>query len=120
MHSEIYFIRTPLREKAGLVYGGPLRIRTGRSQAYAGFASRQLAERVCAHWSMTRNVCIEPWYDAVEHDAPDARPAQILFFDGWSTFESFIRKPGTFPFTRHLVDLHPAMIQRKFLEAQGK
>lgn len=119
VHSTIYFIRTPLGENAGLVYGGPLRIRAGRSRAYAGFASRELAERVCAHWSMTRNVRIEPWYDAIGHDAADARPAHILFFDGWPTFESYLKNPGSFPFSRHLVELHPGLNTNKRFRIPG-
>lgn len=107
--STIFFIRTPLGEKGGLVYGGPLRMRAGRARAYAGFASRDLAERVCVHWSMSRNIRIEPWYDAIEHDAPDARPGYILFFDTWTTFESYLKNPGAFPFARHLIELHPAL-----------
>ncbi|MDX1512212.1 MAG: hypothetical protein R3174_00575 [Gammaproteobacteria bacterium] len=105
--TDIYFIRTPVGERDGLVFGGPLRIRVDGLSAYAGFSSPDLAGRVCEHWNMSRNVFIEPWHIAIEHDAPDRRPDNVLFFDDWNTFEFYLRAPGEFPFKKHLVKLHP-------------
>ena len=92
------------------MFGGPLRIRAAGIRAYAGFSSPSLARRVCAHWNMSKHVFVELWHDAIEHDALEARPDNILFFDEWATFEAYLKAPGEFPFDKHLIKLHPLSV----------
>lgn len=109
--NEIYLIRTPVGERGGLVFGGPLRVRAAGTRAYAGFSSASLARRVCAHWSMSKNVFVEPWREAIEHDSADERPDSILFFDEWKTFEAYLTAPDAFPFDKHLIRLYPPSLK---------
>ncbi len=110
MVDQIFLIRTPLREAGALAYGGPLRIKIGRKMSYAGFSTVALAEEVCAYWRIPAQRSIEPWHDAVKHDALDGRPQHILLFRDVEDFENYLMNPADFSYEAHLIRLHPGAL----------
>jgi hypothetical protein len=84
----IYLVRTPVRESAGLTYGGPMRIKVGRRRvAYAGFVSVELAQLACECWSVRAEHFIEPWDTAIRHDSVEARVPRVFYFRTKRIFE---------------------------------
>lgn len=109
--ARIHVIRTPLRQVGGLSYGGPMRIKIGpRRVVYAGFASAALAERVGEYWNLPAEHYIEPWQEALAHDAPDSLLGEILLFHDEADFCSWLEDPAGFDVNGHLVSLHPGAI----------
>ncbi len=107
----IYVIRTPLRQVGGMTYGGPMRIKIGRRRmAYAGFASLALAESVCGYWNLPSEHYIEPWAQALVHEAPDSHAREILLFRGEADFRHWLEDPQGFDVEGHVVSLHFAGI----------
>jgi len=103
----IYVIRTPLREVAKMVYGGPMRIRLGRRRvAYAGFATRELAEAVSRYWHLPSEHFVEPWQEALVHEAPASRAKLLLLFRDEDDFRAWLESPATFDLDAHVVSLH--------------
>ncbi len=107
MTTPIYLIRTPLRHVAGMAYGGPMRIKIGRRRvAYAGFATMDLAEIVCRYWNIPAEHYIEPWAEAIQHDAPDSRARRVLLFRDEADFRAWLEDPDGFDVESHSVSLH--------------
>jgi len=104
----MHLIRTPLREVGGMTYGGPMRVKVGlRRVAYAGFATVDLAEAACRHWNIPVEHFIEPWHEAMRHEAPETRAREVLLFRGEDDFQDWLRDPAGFCVEEHLVTLHP-------------
>ena len=109
----IYLVRTPLRQVAGMTYGGPMRIRIGRRRAaYAGFATRELADMACRHWSIPAEHFVEPWDEAVRHEAPATRTGQVLLFRNAADFRGWLEDPQGFDLESHLLHLHPGSVDQ--------
>jgi hypothetical protein len=109
----IYVIRTPLRQVAQMTYGGPMRIKVGRRRvAYAGFATRDLAEAVTRYWNLPSDHHIEPWEEALRHETPGSRAKQLLLFRDESDFRAWLESPATFDVEAHVVSLHFAGLGR--------
>ena len=107
----IYVIRTPLRQVGGMTYGGPMRIKIGRRRvAYAGFASLALAEVVGNYWNLPSEHHIEPWEEALVHEAPDSRAREVLLFRDEADFRRWLEDPEQFDVAGHTVSLHFAGI----------
>ena len=107
----IYLVRTPLRHVAQMTYGGPMRIKIGRRRvAYAGFATRALAETVTRYWNLPSEHYIEPWEEALRHEAPGSRARQLLLFRDEADFRAWLESPSTFDVDGHVVSLHFAAI----------
>lgn len=107
----IYLIRTPLRETAGMTYGGPMRIKVGRRRvAYAGFVSIALARIACGHWNVRAEHFIEPWEESVRHDSVDGRVQRVLLFQDEADFRAWLQAPESFDLEAHIVSLHFAAL----------
>jgi hypothetical protein len=103
----IYIVRTPLRQVGGMTYGGPMRIKLGRRRvAYAGFTTLALAEQVCRYWNLPSEHFIEPWEEALLHEAPESRARQVLLFHDEADFRSWLESPATFDVDAHIISLH--------------
>ncbi|MFT5448110.1 MAG: hypothetical protein ACI9DC_003289 [Gammaproteobacteria bacterium] len=106
----IYLIRTPLRETAGLVYGGPMRIKVGRRRVvYAGFVSVELASIACGYWNVRAEHFIERWEEAARHDSVDDRAQGVLLFQDEADFRAWLQDPESFDLQAHVVSLHFAL-----------
>lgn len=108
--SAFFLIRTPVREVAGMAYGGPLRMRIGHQAAYAGFRDAALAAEVADFWGIESDHLIEPWAEALCHEVPGARVRRVLVFDTRADFDRYLRQGAAYDFGPHLIDLHPAML----------
>ncbi len=107
----IYLIRTPLREAAGMTYGGPMRIKVGRRRvAYAGFVSVELASFACRHWNVRAGHFIEPWEEAVRHDSAEGRVQRVLLFQSEVDFRAWLQAPESFDLEANIVSLHFAVL----------
>lgn len=96
-----------------MTYGGPMRIKIGRRRvAYAGFASRALAQFACRHWELPSEHHIEPWEDGLRNEAPESRARQVLLFRDEADFRGWLENPEDFAVDDHLVSLHFARLDR--------
>ena len=113
MSAQMHLIRTPLREVGGMTYGGPMRIKIGsRRVAYAAFATVDLAEAVCRYWNIPVEHFVEPWQEAMRHEAPESRARELLLFRDEDDFQDWLRDPAGFRVEDHLVSLHPGGLPR--------
>jgi len=104
----MHFIRTPLRDVGGMTYGGPMRIKIGRRRvAYAGFVTVDLAETVCRYWNIPVEHFVEPWQEAIRHEAPASCAREVLLFRDEADFQDWLRDPAGFRVEEHVVSLHP-------------
>jgi hypothetical protein len=105
--ASIYLIRTPVRESAGMAYGGAMRIKIDRRRvAYAGFRSVELAQIACAYWNVPVEHFIEPWEMAIRCDSVDARLPRVLLFHDEVDFRAWLQNPESFDVAAHTVSLH--------------
>jgi len=108
--SEIFLIRTPVREVAGMVYGGPIRLRLGAQAAYAGFRTATLAAEVAEFWGVEGEHLIEPWTEALHHEVSGARVRRVLVFESRADFDLYLVQGEDFDFAPRTVELHPVMV----------
>jgi hypothetical protein len=111
--SGIFLIRTPVREVAGMAYGGPLRLRGATRAAYAGFRTAGLAGEVARFWGITSEHFIEPWTEALRHELPGAGVRQVVVFDSRADFDRYLHERERFDFDSHTVALHPVLMNRR-------
>ncbi len=112
MSNDIYFISTPLRQVAELAYGGPLRLRSGRRAAYAGFRSAELAHYVAEFWGIAGEHSVELWHEALANEAPGPRVRRVVVFESRAHFTRYLHVRERFDFEAHTVELHPALVGR--------
>ena len=108
--SEIFLLRTPVREVAGMAYGGPVRLRNGPRAAYAGFRTAALAREVAQFWGVAGEHFVEPWTEALRHEVPGTRVRQLTVFHTREDFDRYLQQREAFDVAAHTIDLHPVML----------
>ena len=103
----IYLIRTPIRDSAGMTYGGAMRMKIGRGRvAYAAFVTVELAQIACEYWSVRSERVIETWDEAIRHDSVAARLPRVVLFQDEADLRAWLQNPGHFDLAAHTVSLH--------------
>ena len=113
MSNDIFLISTPLRQVGELAYGGPLRLRVGKSAAYAGFRNAALAHYVAEFWGIAGEHSVDPWHEALANEMQGPRVRRIVVFESRAHFARYLRDRERFDFTAHTVVVHPALVGRQ-------